>query len=132
MSHYFFQRVKESTADVRNRVGLSELIMDPVQRIPRYTLLWNRKLRKMLVSPSHGFFHSVMLKHMVPNDPQRPKLLEATQIAQKIAECEIDDSTRRAAVMHCFRSTIDGFPVCFSFYFVTHSLIPFLTACSNQ
>lgn len=36
------QRIKDSTADTRNRVGLSELLMDPIQRIPRYILLWER------------------------------------------------------------------------------------------
>ncbi|KIJ57053.1 hypothetical protein M422DRAFT_150010 [Sphaerobolus stellatus SS14] len=89
----FIERIKESTADIRNRVGLTELLMDPVQRIPRYTLLWD-----------------LMIKHMDPEDPQREKLQEAARIAQKIAKCEIDDPTRRAAVMYCLERTIEGFP----------------------
>lgn len=52
-----------------------------------------------------------MIKYMPPSDPQRTKLIEADQIAQKIAKCEIDDHTRRAAVMHCLVSSVEGFPV---------------------
>ncbi|KAF8592181.1 hypothetical protein K439DRAFT_1626199 [Ramaria rubella] len=89
----FVDRIKDSTAETRNRVGLSELLMDPIQRIPRYTLLWE-----------------LMIKYMLPSDPQRAKLVEAAQIAQKIAKCEIDDHTKRAAVMHCLERTVEGFP----------------------
>jgi protein ECT2 len=66
--------------------------MEPIQRIPRYTLLWR------------------MIKHMLPSDPQRTKLIEADAIANQIALCETDEQTRRAAVMYCLHSTIDGFP----------------------
>ena len=52
-----------------------------------------------------------MIKYMPPSDPQRAKLVEADQIAQKIARCEIDDNTRRAAVMHCLERSVEGFPV---------------------
>jgi protein ECT2 len=67
--------------------------MDPVQRIPRYTLM----LR-------------TMIKRMSPGDPQRPKAAEAMEIASKIALAEVDEETRRASVMFCLRTTIDGFP----------------------
>jgi len=63
-----------------------------------------------------------MVKYMPVEDPQRAKLLEAAQIAQKIAKCEIDDLTRRAAVMHCLGRTIDGFPVCVIFQQATASI----------
>lgn len=33
------QKVKYSS-DEKNRIGLRELLMEPIQRIPRYTLLW--------------------------------------------------------------------------------------------
>ncbi|KAF8524603.1 hypothetical protein BU17DRAFT_84640 [Hysterangium stoloniferum] len=89
----FVERIKDSTSDIRNRVGLSELLMDPVQRIPRYTLLWDE-----------------MIKNMALNDPQRAKLVEARQIAQKVAKCDADDHTRRAAVMYCLERTVDDFP----------------------
>ncbi|GJJ07089.1 hypothetical protein Clacol_001288 [Clathrus columnatus] len=89
----FIERIKESTADARNRVGLSELLMDPVQRIPRYTLMWES-----------------MLKFMPSDDPQRTKLMEADKIAQKIAKCEMDDHTKRAAIMHSLERSIDSFP----------------------
>jgi protein ECT2 len=87
------QRIKYSSADSKNRIGLRELLMDPVQRIPRYTLM----LR-------------TMIKRMSPGDPQRPKAAEAMEIASKIALAEVDEETRRASVMFCLRTTIDGFP----------------------
>lgn len=52
-----------------------------------------------------------MIKYMPLSDPQRAKLIEADEAASKIAQCETDDQTRRAAVMHCLERTIDGFPV---------------------
>lgn len=67
--------------------------MEPVQRIPRYTLL----------------FRSI-LKHMPPGDPQRAKLLEADEIASKIALAEADEHTKRAATFYCLSSTISDFP----------------------
>ncbi|KAG5341935.1 hypothetical protein C0989_006778 [Termitomyces sp. Mn162] len=87
------QHIKYQSADPRNRVGLRELLMEPVQRIPRYTLLFR-----------------TMLKHMAMDDPQRYKLLEADEIASKIALAEADEQTKRAAVFYCLTSTIEGFP----------------------
>ncbi|KAI9466944.1 hypothetical protein BJY52DRAFT_1347724 [Lactarius psammicola] len=89
----FIDRIKYSSADTKNRIGLRELMMDPVQRIPRYTLM----LR-------------TMIKRMPPGDSQRAKLLEAVEVASKIALAEVDEETRRASVMFCLRTTIDGFP----------------------
>ncbi len=67
--------------------------MDPVQRIPRYTLMLH-----------------TMIKRMSPGDPQRANLVEAVEIASKIAQAEIGEETKRASVMFCLRTTIDGFP----------------------
>ncbi|KAG2156207.1 hypothetical protein DEU56DRAFT_766033 [Suillus clintonianus] len=89
----YIDRIKYSTADTRNRVGLRELLMDPVQRIPRYTLLFR-----------------TMIKYMAPDDPQRARLVEADEIASKIALAETDEQTKRAAIMHCLNATVDGFP----------------------
>lgn len=89
----FLQRIKYQSADIRNRIGLRELLMDPVQRIPRYTLLFR-----------------TMIKHMAPGDPQRAKLIEADEIASKIALAEADEQTKRAAIFYCLSATIDGFP----------------------
>ncbi|KAI0268336.1 hypothetical protein BC834DRAFT_687638 [Gloeopeniophorella convolvens] len=89
----FVDRIKYSSSDTKNRVGLRELLMDPVQRIPRYTLM----LR-------------TMIKRMPPGDPQRAKLVEADEIASKIALAEIGEETKRASVMFCLRTTVDGFP----------------------
>ncbi|KAG5653030.1 hypothetical protein H0H81_002652 [Sphagnurus paluster] len=89
----FIDHIKYQSADPRNRVGLRELLMEPVQRIPRYTLLFR-----------------TMLKHMAPDDPQRSKLMEADEIASKIALAEADEQTKRAAIFYCLTATIDGFP----------------------
>lgn len=74
-------------------MGLRELLMEPVQRIPRYTLLFR-----------------TMLKHMAPDDPQRAKLVEADEIASKIALAEADEETKRAAIFYCLSASIEGFP----------------------
>lgn len=67
--------------------------MEPVQRIPRYTLLFR-----------------TMLKHMAPNDPQRIKLVEADQIASRIALAETDEKTKHATIMYGLAAAIEGFP----------------------
>lgn len=51
-----------------------------------------------------------MIKLMGPDDAQRTRLIEADEIASKIALAETDDHTRRAAVLYCLSATIDGFP----------------------
>jgi protein ECT2 len=67
--------------------------MDPVQRIPRYTLMFR-----------------TMIKHMAPGDPQRKKLVQADEIASKIALAEADEQTKQAAIWYCLSATVDGFP----------------------
>ncbi|KAF8969440.1 hypothetical protein BDZ97DRAFT_1902547 [Flammula alnicola] len=89
----YIDRIKYQSTDARNRVGLRELLMEPVQRIPRYTLLFR-----------------TMLKHMSADDPQRAKIIEADEIASKIAQAETDEQTKRAAIFYCLIATIDGFP----------------------
>jgi hypothetical protein len=51
-----------------------------------------------------------MIKYMASGDPQRAKLIEADDIASKIALAETDEQTKRAAIMHCLNATVDGFP----------------------
>ncbi|KAH9938052.1 uncharacterized protein B0H18DRAFT_1099934 [Fomitopsis serialis] len=89
----YMDRVKYAGNSGRNCVGLRELLMEPVQRIPRYTLLFR-----------------LMIKHMVPDDPQRAKLVEADEIASNIALAETDENTKRAERMFCLRNSIEGFP----------------------
>lgn len=67
--------------------------MDPVQRIPRYTLMFR-----------------AMTKHMAPGDPQRALLEQADEIASKIARAEMDDHTKRAAIIHTLCATVENFP----------------------
>ena len=50
------------------------------------------------------------MKHMALGDPQRAKLVEAEEIASRIALAETDEQTKRAAIMYCLSSTVDGFP----------------------
>jgi protein ECT2 len=87
------QRMKYSDADIKNRIGLRELLMDPVQRIPRYTMMFRN-----------------MIKRMASDDPQRAKLIEADDIASRIALAELDDETKRGQVMYTLSSTVEGFP----------------------
>lgn len=68
--------------------------MEPVQRVPRYTLLWQE-----------------MIKCMSPLDSQRAKLQEATEIASRIARCDADEQTVRATVMYCLQRNVENFPV---------------------
>lgn len=67
--------------------------MDPVQRIPRYTLLFRE-----------------MAKRLDPADPVRAKLVEADELAAIIAKAAPDEQTTRAAIMYCFNATIEDFP----------------------
>ncbi|GBE79841.1 predicted protein [Sparassis crispa] len=89
----FVDRIKYSSADTKNRVGLRELLMEPVQRIPRYTLMFR-----------------MMVKHMAPGDPQRALLVEADEIASRIALAETDEQTRRATIMYSLSASIEDFP----------------------
>ncbi|PCH40917.1 hypothetical protein WOLCODRAFT_137069 [Wolfiporia cocos MD-104 SS10] len=89
----FIDRVKYSSADTRNRVGLRELLMEPVQRIPRYTLMFR-----------------TMMKHMAPDDPQSLALQEADEIASRIALAETDEQTKRASILYCLSASIEDFP----------------------
>ncbi|KAJ7682631.1 hypothetical protein DFH06DRAFT_1161696 [Mycena polygramma] len=89
----YIDRIKYQASESRNRVGLRELLINPVQRIPQYTLIFR-----------------TMIKHMAPDDPQRAKLMEADELASKIALAEPDEETKRAAIFYCLSATIDGFP----------------------
>ncbi|OCH94313.1 hypothetical protein OBBRIDRAFT_789447 [Obba rivulosa] len=75
------------------RVGLRELLMEPVQRIPRYTLMFR-----------------IMIKHMELDDPQRAALVEADEIASRIAQAETDEQTKRLAIFSSLSANIADFP----------------------
>lgn len=51
-----------------------------------------------------------MIKHMAAEDPQRAKLIEADELASKIALAETDEQTKRATLMYCLERSIEGFP----------------------
>ncbi|KAK7061920.1 DH domain-containing protein [Favolaschia claudopus] len=89
----YIERIKYQASESRNRVGLRELLINVVQRIPQYTLMFE-----------------TMIKHMAPDDPQRAKLIEAGELASKIALAEPGEETKRASIFYCLSATIDGFP----------------------
>ncbi|KAF8338748.1 uncharacterized protein EI90DRAFT_3038954 [Cantharellus anzutake] len=89
----FIERIKYSTSDSHSRIGLRELLIEPVQRIPRYTL-----------------FVQQITKYMPEKDPQRARVLDAEQAIASIGKCEAGDETRRFAVMSALQRSIDGFP----------------------
>ena len=47
---------------------------------------------------------------MAENDPQRSKILEADEIASKIATADTDEHTKLAAILISLRTSIEGFP----------------------
>lgn len=51
-----------------------------------------------------------MVKCMSPMSSQRAKLVEAIEIASRIARCDPDEQTLRATVQYCLSRNIDGFP----------------------
>ena len=89
----FVAASKFKTEGIAN-VGLKELLMEPIQRIPRYTMMW-----------------ALMVRFMDPLDPQRARLLEASEIARAIAGSEKDEVTRRGMVLMGLGKSIEGFPV---------------------
>ncbi|GMK59311.1 hypothetical protein CspeluHIS016_0703260 [Cutaneotrichosporon spelunceum] len=88
----FIDSTKYQTTGIGN-IGLFELLMEPVQRVPRYILLWEE-----------------MVKYMSVLSPQRARLVEAKDIASRIARCEPDERTVRATVMYSLERNVDGFP----------------------
>lgn len=88
----FIDRTKYSITGMGN-IGLRELIMEPVQRIPRYTMLFDG-----------------LIRNLPTTDPNRARLEQAVVLAGRIASCEVDDKTKRAAVLWSFSRNVDGFP----------------------
>lgn len=90
----FCERTKEAMYDDgMGRVGLRELLMEPVQRITRYILIFEQ-----------------MLKKMSSNDPARPGLLGCIATCNRLAVCELDDHLIKAATMWGLHRSIDHFP----------------------
>ena len=87
------QRTQHSTPDLGN-VGLRELMVEPMQRIPRYQLLIAN-----------------MLKHMPPACPQAQRLRDASESATHIASRRATNSERAAAVLWSCQRAIERFPI---------------------
>ncbi|WFD18865.1 hypothetical protein MCAP1_001078, partial [Malassezia caprae] len=88
----FIERTQHSTSELGN-VGLRELMMEPLQRIPRYQLLI-------------GY----LLKHMPPNSTQTQRLQDASAAATIIASRRATDGERLAAILWSCQRKIDRFP----------------------
>ncbi|KAJ1021190.1 hypothetical protein NDA16_003976 [Ustilago loliicola] len=88
----FADRTKYSVTGIGN-TGLRDLLMEPIQRIPRYKLLID-----------------AILAHVEPRDPLRTRLEQAITLVSRIASCEADEKTTRAAVLWSFSRNVDSFP----------------------
>jgi len=88
----FIERTQHSTDELGN-VGLRELMMEPLQRIPRYQLLIGH-----------------LLKHMPPNSMQTQRLQDASAAATIIASRRATEGERLAAVLWSCQRKIDRFP----------------------
>lgn len=88
----FIERTQHSTTELGN-VGLRELMMEPLQRIPRYQLLIGH-----------------LLKHMPPHSSQTQRLQDASAAATIIASRRVTDGERLAAVLWSCQRMIDRFP----------------------
>ncbi|KAH9809848.1 hypothetical protein DFH28DRAFT_511861 [Melampsora americana] len=90
----FCERTKEAMYDEgMGRVGLRELLMEPVQRITRYILIFEQILKKMSSS-----------------DPSRSGLLDSITTCNRLAICELDDHLIKAATMWGLSRSIEHFP----------------------
>ncbi|TIC28492.1 hypothetical protein E3Q10_03156 [Wallemia mellicola] len=88
----FIDRTKWQTTGLNN-IGLRELLMEPVQRIPRYILLFQG-----------------MMNYLDEQHDQRTQLYKSLDLASKIASCEADETTKRATLMHTLQRNIQNFP----------------------
>lgn len=88
----FIERTQHATNDLGN-AGLRELMIEPLQRIPRYRLLMNN-----------------LMKEMPTSSVQYQRLHEATSLAGHIASREVNNATRRAAILWSCSKVIDKFP----------------------
>lgn len=89
----FVEGTKQTSPNLGN-VSIRELIMEPVQRIPRYKLLLDGLIKSL--PPQHR--------------DQKARLDEAAVLCSRIASCEIDEKTQRAAVLWSFGRNVHGFP----------------------
>lgn len=88
----FIERTQHAANDVGNS-GLRELMIEPLQRIPRYRLLMNN-----------------IMKEMPTSSVQYQRLHEASSLAGHIASREVNNATRRAAILWSCARAIDRFP----------------------
>ncbi|GAC77159.1 hypothetical protein PANT_25c00006 [Moesziomyces antarcticus T-34] len=88
----FADRTKYSVTGIGN-TGIRDLLMEPIQRIPRYKLLID-----------------AILTHVDARDPLRSRLHQAITLVSRIASCEADEKTQRAAILWSFSRNVESFP----------------------
>ncbi|WFD41394.1 hypothetical protein MPSI1_000021 [Malassezia psittaci] len=88
----FIERTQHNANDLGN-AGLRELMIEPLQRIPRYRLLLNN-----------------IMKELSPSSEQYHRLHEANSLAGRIASRDSNDATRRSAILWSCSQQIDKFP----------------------
>ncbi|KAE8269846.1 hypothetical protein A4X09_0g2490 [Tilletia walkeri] len=90
----FVDRTRQASIGIGNS-GLTELLMEPVQRIPRYKLLF-AELSSLMLRPTDE--HQLIL------------IRKAMGTIDEIAMCEADEKTKQAAVLWSFSRNVDSFP----------------------
>ncbi|CAD6924106.1 unnamed protein product [Tilletia controversa] len=90
----FVDRTRQASIGIGNS-GLTELLMEPVQRIPRYKLLF-AELSSFMLRPS--------------DENQLILIRKAMTTIDEIAMCEADEKTKQAAVLWSFSRNVDSFP----------------------
>ncbi|WFC97315.1 hypothetical protein MYAM1_000025 [Malassezia yamatoensis] len=88
----FIERTQHNASDLGN-AGLRELMIEPLQRIPRYRLLLNN-----------------IMKELSASSVQYHRLHEANGLAGRIASRDLNDATRRSAILWSCSHQIDKFP----------------------
>lgn len=88
----FIMRTQHSMSELGN-AGLRELMVEPMQRIPRYQLLIGN-----------------LIKHLPPTSPQIERLQDASAAATIIASRRVTDGERLVAVLWSCQRTINRFP----------------------
>ncbi|KAL4402401.1 guanyl-nucleotide exchange factor protein [Malassezia pachydermatis] len=88
----YIERTQHSTHDLGN-AGLRELMIEPMQRIPRYQLLISN-----------------LLKHYPTESTQAQQLQDASAVATIIASRRLSEGERQAAVLWSCQRTINRFP----------------------
>lgn len=93
----FIDRTREAAAEGHQNSSLESLLIEPAQRIPRYLLILKGALKELSL-----------------DDPVRPTVVAAMDIASQIASLDEDEQTRRAAALFAVSQVVEGMPARFT------------------